>query len=92
MRSEQLLLTLLLFLALAAGSAWADEAPVDSSEDTSRPSNIEGWDVDPQEEEDNWTFFGIGFESRQAISGQNAAGATASALSGNKKGGARRGK
>ncbi len=52
MRSELLLLTLLLFLALAAGSAWADEAPVDSSEETSQPSNIEGWDVDPKVEED----------------------------------------
>ncbi|MEN8178823.1 MAG: hypothetical protein ABFS39_09395 [Pseudomonadota bacterium] len=91
MRLERLVLTLTLFLALAAGSAWADETPVDTPNDSPTPSNIEGWDEDA-DKDDNWTFFGMGYESRQAASGATSASGASGAASSIKKGGSRRGK
>jgi hypothetical protein len=90
------LLTLTLFLALASGSAWADDSTASTGKGE-QSSNIEGWDVDMQEDQDDMTFFGMGFETRQAMTGQsagNAAGAAgSSALGGIKKSsGPRRGK
>lgn len=94
MRFELPLLTLTLFLALAAGNAWAEEtAGNDTPDSSSQPSNIDDWDEDVHEPDNDWTFFGMGFESRQAASGASSAGGGASgAVSSIKKGGSRRGK
>ena len=65
-------------LFLAAGNAWAE-----TMQDGSTPastSNIEGWDVEEEENspQDNWTWFGMGYESRASGNqGSTAAGSRA---------------
>ena len=71
-----------LLLGLTAGSAWA-ESPASGS--TSKPASlIEGWDADEEEGDlrDNWTWFGMGYESRLSGSqGSSAAGNRSSGAS-----------
>jgi hypothetical protein len=61
-----------LLLSLTVGNAWADTPT----------SNIEGWDVEESEynSEDNWTWFGMGYESR--VSGNQGSAASGSPSSG----------
>ncbi|MDJ0807137.1 MAG: hypothetical protein QNJ78_09930 [Gammaproteobacteria bacterium] len=97
MLSERLVLALVLILALGVGNAWADEADANTPDDRSQPSNIEGWDVDEDEDEKGWTWFGMGYAARQALSSSgdtSAGGATGSTsvVSGPKKGGPRKGR
>ena len=78
-----------LLLCLAAGGAWAEEAP---SPGASPASNIEGWvdDDNPDASTDDWTWFGMGYESR--ISGNsNSSGAASGGAGAAGVGGARRG-
>ncbi len=92
MRLQLPLLTLTLFLAMAANGALADETAASPPDTSTQPSNIEDWDEDVDEHND-WTFFGMGYESRQAASGTaSASGGASGAVSSIKKGGSKRGK
>jgi hypothetical protein len=74
------LLAAWLLLSPAAGSAWAETAKPGAEPETA--SNIEGW-VDEEDEGDpqnNWTWFGMGYESR--VSGSSASVAAGSRSSG----------
>jgi len=90
MRLEQKLLTLIFFTALAWGTAWADDQSSDASTASTQPSHVEGW-VESEDLDD--TYFGMGFESRQLMSGNTgAAGASGTGgISGLKKGGSKKG-
>ena len=70
-----------LLLSLAAGSAWADPpSETGATQNRSPASNIEGWNEDEREDDlkDNWTWFGMGYESRIS-SNSNAVAAGRSA-------------
>jgi hypothetical protein len=69
MTLKQLITSLILCLALGQGYAWAEETPVsatdDVTEDTSTVSHVEAWE-DETSQDDDWTWFGMGYESRKS--------------------------
>jgi len=67
-----------LLLSLAAGHARAEGPATESAKAHTPASNIEGWYEDESEDDPkgNWTWFGMGYESR--ISGNNATTAAGS--------------
>jgi hypothetical protein len=76
-RSSQLLFSLLLAMAPAV-NAYAEEAN-DASVKEEAPlesSNMQSWEED--ERQSNWTWFGMGYESRRSSSKANGASAPGS--------------
>ena len=89
MRIEFTLLALTLFLAMLSSSVWADETQTGETNDLTQSSNIEGWH-DNEEEDDRWTFFGMGYEERMAGSGAaSGSGSGGGAMNSVKKGGSK---
>jgi hypothetical protein len=80
---------ILLCLTLAGGSAWAEEKTPDRGNQHPSPSHIEGWQDGDQNEEDNgnWTWFGMGYDSRFPDKTSNAgiAGGSNTQRTGGKK-------
>lgn len=76
-RINQLLLTLLTVMAPLANAA--DEDAVDASATTEaavEPSNRQSWEDDDRV--NNWTWFGMGYESRRSFSEMKGAANPAS--------------
>jgi hypothetical protein len=65
------ILTILLLLSM--GQLWADDGVENDAIDTDleQPSNMESWQEGWQNDEKSseWTWFGMGYESRRAASG-----------------------
>jgi hypothetical protein len=71
-----------LLLSLAAGNAWAETEAAGAEPDPA--SNIEGWIVeeDADDPKNNWTWFGMGYESRISGTGGSAAAGSGSGVGG----------
>jgi len=67
-------LTCLLIVLTAVGNAWGERQSTrdDGSEDLPRPVNQDSWG-DEERNEDSWTWFGMGYESRTPGAGNLAA-------------------
>ncbi|MEJ2394751.1 MAG: hypothetical protein P8Z77_08200 [Candidatus Thiodiazotropha sp.] len=79
---------LMLLIGLSStANVWAAEsetANADSGDDTaSQTSNIQSWQ-EKERRDDNWTWFGMGYESRRSFS--ESKGARASGAAGGGKG------
>ena len=75
MQHKRLILSLTLALCLAAVNARGDEetAADEETDTTTEPSNIEGWEEEDPENE-NWTWWGMGYESRRPSVGPGSSG------------------
>ena len=80
MTAKQLLISMIFFTALVCSNAWAEETPAAAGPipaDATPISHIEGWDEEAPQE-DSWTWFGMGYESRRSsMEGQGAPAAAA---------------
>jgi hypothetical protein len=68
MTTMQRFSSLILILALGLNNAWAEEGGVAVDEapgDTTPVSHIDGWEEESSPE-DTWTWFGMGYESRNS--------------------------
>lgn len=83
-----LTLSLLALLGVSlTGNVWgADATPAvaDTDETAPRTSNMESWQE--SERKDNWTWFGMGYESRRSFSETGGAAATGAAGGGKASG------
>ncbi len=71
MRNSKPILLLLLISTAMATNAWAEETPgaVNADEAPEQSSNMQSWE--DEDRKDNWTWFGMGYESRRSFSDMN---------------------
>lgn len=80
---------LAILLLLCMGQLWADDNASDNVDtDLEQPSNMESWQEGWQKEDksSDWTWFGMGYESRRAASaaqGGTSSGSPARGQGGN---------